>query len=165
MIPFYLKRLLILCFVITSSLAYAQKSHVYKSKKTQMRVKFPCNYTSSVTEKDKYTTYKMTCKDLDITYLATATIHRLKMKNLKGLITISLDAFTNSFKGATVIYTKDWKVGKKKGTMRQLLYKNNLLNYYVIMHKNKQIQLIVLGPKDKFSESSRDTFVNSFKLL
>jgi len=161
----YLKRFLILCFVLTVSFAFSQKSKVYKNKKTDLRIKFPCSYTSSTTKKEKYTTYKMTCKDAGISYIATVTAHKLKMNDVKGLVKISLDAFTDSFKGATVVFTKDWRVGKKTGTKRQLLYKGNLLNYYVIIAKNNQYQLIVFGDKDSSDEKTRDAFVKSFKIL
>jgi len=161
----YLKQFLILCFVLTVSFAFSQKPKVYKNKKTHLRVKFPCTYRSSITKKEKYTTYKMTCKEAEISYIATVTDHKLKMKDIKGLVKISLDAFTNSFKGATVVFTKDWKVAKKIGTKRQLLYKGNLLNYYVIIGNNKQYQLIIFGDKDKSDENTRDAFVKSFKML
>jgi len=165
MTAIYFKQLLIYCFLLTTSLAFSQKSKVYKNQQTHMRVKFPCNYTSSVKEKEQYTTYKMSCKDSDINYIATVTAHKLKMTDVKKMVKVSLDAFTNSFKEATIVFTKDWKVGKKIGTKRQLLYKGNLLNYYVIISKNKQYQLIVFGDKDKSDEKPRDTFVKSFKIL
>jgi len=162
---YVLKKLFIICLVLTSSIVFAQKSKVYKSQKTHMRIKFPCNYTASVTEKEKYTTYKMSCIDAEISYLATVTVHKLNMKDIKGLVKISLDAFTNNFKGATTVYTKDWKVGKLKGIKRQLLYKGNLLNYYIIINKDKQYQLIVFGDKNKSNEKIRDAFIKSFKIL
>ena len=165
MTAIYLKRFLIFCFVLTTAFSFAQKSKLYKNKSTEMRVKFPCNYTSSTTKKEYYTTYKMKCSDLGISYIATVTAHKLKMEAIKKMIKVSLDAFTNSFKGATTVYTKDWKVGKKTGTKRQLLYKGNLLNYYIIINKNKQYQLIVFGDKDKSREKIRDAFVKSFKIL
>ncbi len=130
-----------------------------------MRVKFPCIYTSSVTEKENYTTYRMKCKNSEITYIATVTNHKLKMTNFKKLIKVSLDAFTNNFTDATTIYTKDWKVSKRVGTKRQLLYKGNLINYYVIISGNRQYQLIVFGNKDKSKDKTRNVFINSFKLL
>jgi len=161
----HLKRYLIICFVLTTTLTFSQKSKIYKNQKTDLRIKFPCNYKSSITEKEKYTTYKMSCIDAEISYLATVTIHKLNMKDIKGLVKISLDTFTNNFKGATTVYTKDWKVGKLKGIKRQLLYKGNLLNYYIIINKDKQYQLIVFGDKNKSNEKIRDAFIKSFKIL
>jgi len=165
MTAIYFKRLLIFCFILTSPLVFSQKSKVFKNHKMQMRVKFPCNYTSSVTEKENYTTYKMKCKDSDVSYVATVTNHKLKMTNYKALIKVSLNAFTKNFTNATTVYTKDWKVGKKKGTKRQLLYKGFLVNYYIIINNNKQYQLIVFGDKDKISENTRNAYITSFKLL
>jgi len=165
MTTIYFKRLLIFCFVLTSSFVFSQKSKVYKNQHTQMRVKFPCNYVPLVTEKENYTTYRMKCKNSEITYIASVTVHKLKMTNVKKMVKISLDAFSNNFKNATTIYTKDWKVAKKTGIKRQLLYKGNLLNYYVIISGNKQYQLIVFGNKDKSNDKTRNVFINSFKLL
>jgi len=151
--------------VFTTAFAFSQKSKLYKNNYTKMRIKFPCKYTSSITEKEKYTTYKMICKDDETSYVGTVTVHKSKMNGIKGLIKISLDTFTNAFKGATTVYTKNWKVGKKTGTKRQLLYKSYLINYYVILSNNKQYQLIVYGDKDKSDEKVRDAFVKSFKIL
>lgn len=165
MTAIYFKRLLIFCFILTSPLVFSQKSKVYKSHEMKMRIKFPCKFTSSVTEKNNYITYKMKCKQSDISYVATVTNHKLKMDDYKRLIKVSLDAFTKNFTNAAIVYTKDWMVDKKKGTKRQLLYKGFLLNYYVIINNNKQYQLIVFGDKDKSDEKIRDSFVNSFKML
>jgi len=159
------KYLLVLFLALTVSQIQAQKSQVYKNKKTQMRVKFPCDYTSSVTKKEKYTTYKMDCKDDDVSYVATVTAHKVKMTGVKGLLKVSLDAFSKNFPDATIIYTKDWKIGKQVGTKRQMLFKGYLLNYYVIMKNDKQYQLIVFGDKDSSDEKKRDDFIKSFKML
>jgi len=157
--------ILIIAFIASTSMIYAQKDFLYKTNEGKFSVKFPGEYQETIEDGETAKTVKIQCNIDDHTYLASYSLHKIEMTDHEEMAGISLESFNDAV-GGNILSKEEWKVKKHFGLKANIDLPENesKLEYRVILIGNTQIQLIALAAYDNYDEAVVKAFYKSFKL-
>lgn len=162
----FLRALLLLLFIGTTSIASAQKQK-YTSTEGKMSVTFPAgsSFETSESDLDNTKTVKTAAQSNKVVFFVSYTIHETVMPEDEDLTQVSVDAFIKAL-NASITKQSDWKVGKNIGVKVELVVEENNLvgDYRVIMVGQYQYQITAMGSKSDWDQAVVNKFMKSFKL-
>lgn len=148
----------------TKTIILPDSWHKYTSEDGKMSISFPSKPEESVTDNEMITTIKLSSEYNQKTYFVGLTTHKnsLEEESPQELARVSLDAFTESTKGA-ITSESVFKYKKNEGLQADIKLDGGYLKYKVILIGQHQYQLVVISENDNFGKDT-EKFFKSFKV-